>query len=361
MNLPRLYKSTKTGATQICDISTDDDKIIVSFGQLDGKMQTKITVALPKNLGRANATTAEEQAKLEAISKHTKKVKSGYSIDLAAPSDIQLPMKVKVYQDQLANVVFPCVSTAKYNGVNGLYKLEDGVLNLYSRGGNLYPPIPHLEPSVLAAMTATGVDELNGELFIGNFHLQDITAAVKKTNENSSKMVFMLFDVVDLSKDYRTRRDLLLDVMALKLPLVRAVVGTVCVNHQEIEDHYNHCMSLGLEGTVVKNFSGLYEYGTRSSNQFKYKKTKDGEYKVVGFDLDKNNHPVYTCVVPEGPTFKVKRKGTNAERLADATIAVSNIGKWLTIEYEVLSKDNVPLKGVGLNFRDCDITGAPLV
>jgi hypothetical protein len=155
MNLPRLYKSTKTGATQICDISTDDDKIIVSFGQLDGKMQTKITVALPKNLGRANATTAEEQANLEAISKHTKKVKSGYSIDLAAPSDIQLPMKVKVYQDQLANVVFPCVSTAKSNGVNGLYKLEDGVLNLYSSGGNLYPPIPHLEPNILAVMTAT--------------------------------------------------------------------------------------------------------------------------------------------------------------------------------------------------------------
>ena len=66
-NLPLLYKKTKTGAIQTSQISYHDDKFIVVFGQLNGKMQTQTTVCTSKNVGKANETTPSQQAALEAV------------------------------------------------------------------------------------------------------------------------------------------------------------------------------------------------------------------------------------------------------------------------------------------------------
>ena len=54
---------------------------------------------------------------------------------------------------------------------------------------------------------------------------------------------------------------------------------------------------------------------------------------------------------------KLKLKGTNEERLAMAANAGSYIGKYLTVEYEMLSKDGVPQKPVGQYFRQVDANG----
>lgn len=358
MNLPTLYKNTKNKKTQVCDISTKGAVIKVSFGQLDGKMQSKTTTCSPKNLGKSNESTAEEQAEKEATAKWTKKIKSGYTTEIIQEVNLKLPMKVKVYQDQKKNIEYPCVSTPKLNGVNGLYIRKDDVITLYSRGGNEYPEIPHLTPLIKQVMDHLGVNELNGELYIHGFHLQDITSAVKKTNENSKLLEFYVFDLPDYYHSYRYRRELLATIHNVGVPHIYPVVGTVCTSEADIDKHYEECMKLGFEGTVVKNMKGHYKYNERSSDQFKYKKTQDAEYEVIDYEYDKNNHVVYICKVGDS-TFKVKRKGTNEERLADASIAESNIGKWLTVEFECLSKDNKPLKPVGLNFRNCDEQGNP--
>ena len=119
MTFPRLYKPTKTGATQICDISVEGANVLTTFGQLEGKLQTSIDTCSPKNVGRANATTAEQQAILEAKSKFAKKVKSGYSETLSSTLTVQLPQKVKNYRDDKHLVKYPCYVLPKYNGLNG--------------------------------------------------------------------------------------------------------------------------------------------------------------------------------------------------------------------------------------------------
>jgi DNA ligase-1 len=359
MNLPRLFKKTKSSKVQVCDISTNGDIITVSFGQLNGKMQTKETVCSSRNLGKSNETSPEQQAILEAKSKHESKIKSGYTLEIVDEVGLKLPMKVKVFQDQKKNVVYPCVSTPKLNGVNGLYIRENDTITLYSRGGNEYPEIPHLTPLVRQVMDHLGVNELNGELYIHGYHLQDITSAVKKSNKDSPKLHFYVFDLPDLKESYQDRRNKLATIVELGTTFVIPVVGILCINEAEIEAHYNECMNLGYEGTVIKNMSGIYEYNVRSSDQFKYKKTQDAEYLVIDYELDKNKHVVYKCATKDRQFFKVKRKGTNEERLLDADNAESNVGKWLTVSFECLSKDGIPLKPVGLNFRECDENGEP--
>jgi hypothetical protein len=126
--------------------------------------------------------------------------------------------------------------------------------------------------------------------------------------------------------------------------------------HPEISDNPLEVLDINTiptlyKTTVIKDPSGLYEYA---------------EFLVVGFNLDKNLHVVYQCDAGEGLPFLVKRKGTAAIRLADARAAESNIGKWLTVEFETWSKPRLhykrglPLKPVGLDFRNCDLTGQPI-
>lgn len=364
MTLPLLYKLTKTNKIQTYLVSTKDDIITVTQGQLEGKKQSYSTKCLGKNLGRSNETTAARQAEMEAISKWNKKVKSGYSTHPSGTLTVKLPMKVKVYQDQIKNIKFPAYSTPKLNGVNGTYWLIDNELKLTSRGGEEFPPIPHLESEIRTAMKLLDTDCLNGELYIHGQHLQDITSAVKKPKELSKQLEFCIFNLPNKKNTYKEVRQQLLAVESLQDKYfinVTFITGIKVNSHEEIEHHYNQCMAAGLEGTVIYNADAVYQFNVRSSNIFKYKKAKDAEYQIVDYEIDKNNHVVYHCKTPEGLIFKVKRKGTSDERLEDAKRARTNIGKWLNVSYEVLSKDLKPLKPVGNHFREMIKEGEPSV
>jgi len=361
MTLPLLYKKTKTNAIQTYQVSTQADIITVIQGQLEGKKQSYTTKCLPKNLGRSNATTGSQQAKLECQSKWNAKIKAGYSQDPSGTLTVQLPQKVKVYQDQLKNIKFPCYSTPKLNGVNGTYWLINNELKLTSRGGEELPPIPHLESEVRQLMKLLKTDCLNGELYIHGQHLQDITSAVKKPKDLSKQLEFYIFEYPNINKTYQEKIEWInsLNLVVHDTDKVRIIGASIATSHKDIENLYNWAMKAGLEGTVIYNANAKYQFNTRSSDVFKYKKTQDAEYRVVSYTLDKYNHPIYLCITPEGKTFKVKRKGTAQERLADAVIAETNIGKWLNVEYEVLSKDKKPLKPIGNHFREMTPEGKP--
>ena len=205
MQLETLYKPTKLGAIQVCNISAIGDTVTVEFGQLNGKMQSKSTVCTAKNLGRANQTSPEQQAIFEAKAKHFDKIKSGYSTDTSAPVTVQLPQRVKSYLDNIKNIKFPCYDSLKLNGINGLYRLENGTLNLYSRGGELYPEIPHHKEKILHILSKLETDELNGELYIHGMHLQDITSLVKKSQLGSERLEFHVFDAPNIKGGFKER------------------------------------------------------------------------------------------------------------------------------------------------------------
>src|SRR5690349_19744126 len=80
--LPTLFKKTATGAIQEWTIGTMGQTIVTRWGQKGGAIQeTKDVIHHGKNSGRANATTATQQAELEAHSQWEKKLKKGYVQD----------------------------------------------------------------------------------------------------------------------------------------------------------------------------------------------------------------------------------------------------------------------------------------
>ena len=356
-----LYKPNKQGSTQQWSIEVQGDSFICTYGQLGGKMQTQITKCEPKNIGRANEASPEQQAVLEMNALIAKKIKSGYSYDSAAPTTVSLAMKVKSYQDQLNNVKFPCYSSAKLDGVNAIYRRSNGTLTIYSRGGEVYPSIPHLEPLVHNAMDLLESAELNGELYIHNQHLQDIQSAVKKPNGLSHLLSFCVFDIADSSEEFSVRNSVLRKLSQFCTeghPAVYSISSLICDTHEHIEEHYNICTALGYEGTVVKNKTALYQYNVRSSDMFKYKKVQSAEFLISDYNLDKNGLPVFVMKCASGE-FKAKPVGTKEYW---ATFNPDDyLGKYATIEYETLSKDGIPLKGVFICLRDCDSTGNPTI
>ena len=355
-----LFKPAKTGATQQWSIEVQGDSFICTYGQLGGKMQTQVTKCESKNIGRANETTPEQQAQLEADALIAKKIKSGYSYDSTAPTTVQLAMKVKSYQDQLHNVKFPCYSSAKLNGVNAIYKRSEGILTIYSRGGETYPAIPHLEPLVHELMDLFDSNELNGELYIHNQHLQDIQSAVKKPNELSPLLSFCVFDIADSTLPFGARASLMhaaWDTFDTTIKSTISVIYNVlCHSHEDIEEHYNECVNFGYEGTVIKNATALYQHNVRSSDMFKYKKTISAEFLINSYNLDKNGLPVFVMQCDAGE-FKAKPVGT--KEFWAVFNPTDYLGKYATIEYEVLSRDGIPLKPIFISLRSMDSEGNP--
>jgi ATP-dependent DNA ligase len=358
-----LYKTTKTGAIQQWSIEVSGDTFTCTFGQLGGKMQSQSTKCAPRNVGRSNETTPEQQAQLEAEALITKKQKSGYSFDKSAPVTVNLPMKVKSYQDQLKNVKFPCISTPKLNGVNAIYKRVDGELTIYSRGGEVYPAIPHLEQHIHEVMNELNSEELNGELYIHGEHLQDIQSAVKKPKELSERLTLGLFDICDFEESYKVRNmklhHLYLNLNKVTHPILEHITfltGVECNSHEDIESHYNQCIASNLEGTVIKNLDGLYKHNVRSSDQFKYKKAQSKEFLIASYELDKNGLPVFIMNVDD-QLFKAKPKGTK-EFWSNFNPA-DYINQWATIEFETYSKAGIPLKPIFISLRAMDSNGEP--
>jgi len=361
MKLPTLYKLAKTGATQVLNMEITGDTYTREWGQKGGKMQTKSTTAAPKNVGRSNETTAEQQAIIEAEAVWTKKKKANYSESEEAPVTVELPMKVNSYDKHAAKINFPCYISPKLNGVNCEYrKNAEGTLELLSRGGEQYQVPIHQVPAIHAAMTAMGTTRINGEMYIHGEHLQNIMAAVKKPNPQTKDLVFHIFDVPLVEGDYTARGKKMFIVTDSNY--VKLIPVSVAHTTAGIEAAFEEVTLLGYEGLMVRNASGIYAYNTRSYDVLKYKVAQDAEFQVSSFNIDKNGHAVFNCYkdfnhVGDNCIFKVKLKGTNEERLEMAANAKDYIGMWLKVEFEMLSKDDIPLKPVGIHFRKVDDNG----
>ena len=355
-----LYKTNKNGSIQQWSIEVSGPTFTCIYGQVGGKLQSQQTICKSVNIGKSNETTPEQQAQLESAALIAKKIKSGYSYDKSAPVTVQLPMKVKAYQDQSHNIKFPCFSACKLDGVNAIYRRENGKLTIYSRGGEVYPAIPHLEALVHKAMDLFQSNELNGELYIHGEHLQDIQSAVKKPKELSAKLSFCIFDIADSTDNFYERAMLMHkhnQFDTTQLSTVSVVYNVDCKSTADIEQHYVEATEFGYEGTVIKNFDGLYKHNVRSSDQFKYKKAQSAEFLIVSYELDKNNLPVF-ILESAGGEFKAKPIGT--KEYWSQQIPVTYIGQYATCEYEVFSKSGIPLKPIFISTRKLDASGNPI-
>lgn len=360
----KLYGKDSKGNIKEWSISVEGAVITVVHGKLGGKMQSKYTTCVPKNVGRANETTPEQQARLEADSKYSKQLDKLYkpSIEDLDSVEKQLPMLALDYTKAGHRIKYPCYVSPKLDGVRCIAHYNGFVVTLMSRGGQFYPLPPHIESAIIDLYDLTGVDTFDGELYIHGEKLQDIVSCVKKVNEMTYSLQFWIFDLPS-DKIWSHRYE---DLMSLEKSLteenkkyIKLVSNYVADNENDARQAMNMYLQKGFEGMMLRNSEGIYKYSHRSPDLMKWKDFYDEEALVVGVTKDKLSEGVLKCKLKSGIYFECKMKGNHEYRVFENMMTL--IGSWITFKYQALTSDGVPQFPVGLQVRDCGTNGIPIV
>lgn len=339
---------------------TEGPEVIVEHGQWGGKLTQKRYTAEPKNVGRANATTAEEQAIQEADAKVVKQLKSGYyyTIEEAADHVEFTPMKAQNSDDYKDKIHFPCFIQPKLNGQRLMID-RDG--NAWSKQGEPLQFPEHWTGVKEVAMMFGGLD---GEVYAGlesqgGLSLQKIISAFRKKNSDTPKLKLWVYDVPMEHFTFASRNALLEQIYKTCEAVEVVVVPSQIVNDwNEAVSFAKDVVKLGYEGAILRNFDGMYEFGKRSYDLQKLKFRQTAEAVVASVTKDKNGDGVLLCQAINGKQIGVQfeclmRKDAdpniNYRKYSNALLL---IGKAITYEYEELSDKGIPTKPVGAALRE---------
>jgi DNA ligase-1 len=372
MAFPRLYAKSKTGAIKEWVVTVSGSTIIVMHGQKDGKMTAQVTeVKEGKNLGKANETTTEQQALLEAQSKWNKQVKKDYRERVEDIPTSTLPPLAKKYQDASAALGKVWDVLCKKNGVRCTAFYDNGNVRFQSRGGEDYPVIQEIADELYHKVWQSWPDMvIDFELYCHGMFLEDITAAVKKHKANTKRINAYVFDIYNPDKPEMVWEDRYLEY--------RCLIGDVndrvyAIRAETVGGSGAHCRMITLhdefvankyEGVVCRKHGSVFVFGHRTSDFQKYKVPLDEEFKVIRIDIDKNGCAVPICYIdnqvdPKRTEFKAPLVGTREYQQEIAQNPDNYIGKHLKVVFESYTKYGLPGKPKGHVFREVDEDGNP--
>lgn len=362
--LPTLYKKTKLGATQVWRVWTEGAEVVSEYGQLDGAMQIARFIATPKNVGRANETTAEEQAVLEAKSAWEKrKTVKRYSEDIGAISDFTIaPMLAKTIDDRMDKEVATAFLDygfvhvqPKLDGLRCMAFWEDGKVVLFSRGGKYYDAPAHIIQYLTSVLPKNFI--LDGELYGHGIGFQQITSYAKRAQPGTDLLRLHVYDLID--RDVKTLnwevryRDLSTVSFLDKGPLER-VETYEADSVEEIDALHKDFIADGYEGSIVRLPGYPYTFDKRSVGLLKYKDFMDAEFKVIGHKSGKGKFAdcaVFVCELPNGGEVEVTPTGTQEQRREYLSNIDNYMGKMLTVKFFGYTDAGSLRFPVGLHFR----------
>lgn len=351
MTLPTLYKKAKTGKIQKWTIATFGDTLVISFGQDGGVMQEKREYILGKNIGRSNETSPEEQAKLEANSRWLKQIDRGYRENVSDLDKVEVSaMLSQDYNKKPHLITFPCLSSVKLDGCRCLAFKEDGVVRLKSRGNKEYH-LPHIQEAL--ALVMRDGDILDGELYTHGMMLQEIMSCVKKPNENTPHIEYLVFDIVNDNPYSERYKEIDARFGNIHSFPVSVVEHYVTGSEADMKEQHRKFVELGYEGIMLRNLDGLYESGKRSNNLSKYKEFADYECRILDVIEDRNNNGVFLLYDSVADNTFTCTYGSFDERKEQLANKTDYIGKALTVKYQSRYKDtNLPQFPTGVAVRD---------
>ena len=345
-----LYKRTSTGAVQIWFMEVDGDKYRSTSGQIDGKKTTtEWTVAKPKNEGKANATTAEQQAIAEVEAEYKKKLKRDYKRDLDAIDTIERfkPMLADKWGDRKAKVTQQYVHMQpKLDGIRCIAKKN----GLWTRNGERILGAPHIHDQLQPLFDRMPDLILDGELYNHEFKddFNAIVSCVKKTKPteedlklSAERIQYWVYDMPS-EGNFEKRFNRLQTIVTGIANVV--LTDTLLVATTLVDKHAAEWIELGYEGAMVR-LPGKYE-NKRSKTLLKWKEFQDEEFPIVDIqEGDGNRSGMAARVIvslPDGRTFSSGIIG-NVEYckqlLADRD---THLGKLATIVFQHYTPDGVP-------------------
>lgn len=369
---PTLYKKTSTGAIQEWTIKVrghpdwyPDVAVYTWHGQVGGKIQETFDIIKEgKNIGKKNETTAEQQGIAEAKAKWGKQKKKGYveSIEAAQAGEVDSsitggiePMLAHKFKDHSHKIKYPCYVQPKLDGIRCIAILENGKCTLWSRTRKPITGVPHIARILEEAYPTQKRLVLDGELYNHEFKkdFEKIVSFVRQEEPKSGHEIvqYHVYDVIIENYPFYERRKLL---YGLGLYELVAVETNVVNNEDELTEAFDHFISLGYEGAMVRNADGLY-VNKRSYDLQKIKEMEDSEFDIVGVEEGRGKlvgHAIFVCKMKDGKEFKAKMKGETSK--LKEYFENHNLwkNKQLTVQYQGLTVYGIPRFPVGKAIRD---------
>ena len=347
--LPELKAIAKDGKLKFWRVGTDGGEMTVEHWKDGGKRTQAVRQAKPKNVGRANETSADEQAVLEAQSKQQKQMDKGYTE--GTPEVPMLPMLAHKFTDHKHKINYPALVQRKLDGVRCMAFKVDGEIVLKSRGGKIHPAdMNHIKGELTRTMKEGQI--LDGELFTTELTFQEIISAVKKQKEITDKLEYWVYDIIDDSSTFQDRCDTYQN-MGLSHPVI--AVETIEANSEkDVRTLHDQFVQEGYEGAMARNSDSSYKIGYRSYDLLKVKVFDDDEFEIIGGKQatgEDSGTVVFQCTCDAGE-FDVRPRGSREQRSEWFDNIDNLIGSQLTVRYQGFSDRGIPRFPVGVGIRD---------
>jgi len=247
--------------------------------------------AHPKNVGRSNATTAEEQAVAEVDAKYTKKLDGEYheTLETTAKAKFFNPMLATKWEDLKDGIDYPVFTQPKLDGVRCVMNAD----GMFSRTGKAITSCPHIIEELAPFFAAYPDTVLDGELY--NHDLRDdfnkIISLVRKTKpteadteEAAATVQYHLYDSPTAGDTYMDRYVL---ISTLGGKSVKVVDTLEANNESEVDDQFGEFVEQGYEGGMIR-VDAPYEQ-KRSKTLMKRKDFEDMEFEIVSIEEGQGN------------------------------------------------------------------------
>jgi DNA ligase-1 len=311
---------------------------------------SKALISVPKAVERRSQPTDKAQALFDLASREKTKRDEGYREEGEDDELPPLPMLAHMYLDRGHSFTYPAIVQPKYDGVR---VLTDGTA-FWSRKGILFPDtvVEHLN------FHHEGYLVLDGEFMLPpGYNRSQIYGATKKFSELSEKLEIWVFDIVDLDLPDVERQKKLTEIFNSGiLPAnYKRVPWAIVKDEETAMAYYQEFLATSYEGIMFRNPDAMYEPGQRSPNLLKLKEFVDDEFLVVDVVDGKGSAEgaaIFVCMASNGEVFKAVPKGSIEERRLWFLDRENLIGNMLTVRYQMLSEDGIPLLPVGLGIRE---------
>ena len=407
--LPILYKKDTTGKIRQWSVIAEGNKFWTEQGAIGGKIVVnKPTITSPKNIGKSNETTANEQAVAEAKAKWDKKKSGEYFESIESANNEKSffkPMLADNFDNREKDLEYPVITQPKLDGIRCIVQKTEQGIEAFTRNGKKIDSIPHILDSLKEFFQKNPYAILDGELY--NHDLRDnfnkITSLVRKQKPVRGK------NDTDTSFDKKQQEFLqkckeakgIIEYWIYDAPIIASISGTTelvkevvsiddniifreddpfadrlneiimwfhrkhdCIHvvptfeaedKEHLDDYYGKYLDDGFEGQMVRASESPYE-NKRSKNLLKRKEFIDEEFKVLDIEEGAGNRTGtakhLVCKNKDGKTFNSNIKGTFEYLEEILKNKKDYIGKLATIKFFQYTPDGVPRFPYAIGFRD---------
>lgn len=377
------------------------DGVIAQTYVMSGVTSGTITLSAPTYfdtvafIGQANQRSPFQQALISARALYLKKLErtQGEQVttshkEVYITDKKYFPMLASTYKIGAKHLVYPLYIQCKLDGVRCICYLSKPNTSwhnvvLYSRSQKDFPSLDYLKQVLYVYLNDLYDVEkgqsiyLDGEIYKHGKRLQDISGEARNAS-NTVKNQYHLYDCfyplelnTKFSQRHKQLQQLFLVMKENNDTAARAVIKyvktTLVHDVKTVNKLFDTFIANGYEGAILRNVNAIYissatSANTRSKQLVKMKNKFTDEFIIIGFTQGTKGKDVGAIIwivkTVDNHEFTVTPKDmTYAERkalYAECLLSFDSkyLDKQLTVEYEDMSANGIPLRAKAVAVRD---------